>query len=107
MKLIGPFKQLLPMTGISLKGAIPDNELIVIENGAILIEGEKIYAVGGFFNGVGQSAVEEYNPALDTWTTKASLPTARSGLAVGVVGGGGGLPRYGCGIDESVLRWCP
>jgi imidazolonepropionase len=48
MKLIGPIKQLLPMTGLSLKGAIPDDELIVIENGAILIEGEKIYTVGDY-----------------------------------------------------------
>lgn len=45
MKLIGPFKQIIPMTGLSLKGAISDNQLKIIKDGGILIEGEKIHAV--------------------------------------------------------------
>ena len=48
MKLIGPFKQIIPMTGLSLKGAISDNQLRVINDGGILIEGEKIHAIGEF-----------------------------------------------------------
>ncbi|MGO4918486.1 imidazolonepropionase [Maribacter spongiicola] len=46
--LIGPFKQLLPMTGIKLKGAISDHELEIIEDGGILIEDQLIMAVGNF-----------------------------------------------------------
>jgi len=48
MKLIGPFKQLLPMTDLSLKGAISDDELVVLKGAGILVEGEKIKSVGKF-----------------------------------------------------------
>ena len=48
MKLIGPFKQIIPMTGLSLKGAISDNQLEIIKDGGILIKGEKIHAIGEF-----------------------------------------------------------
>ena len=48
MKLIGPFKQIIPMRGLSLKGAISDNQLEIINDGGILIEGEKIHAIGEF-----------------------------------------------------------
>ncbi|WP_282049132.1 imidazolonepropionase [Maribacter aquivivus] len=46
--LIGPFKQILPMTGIKLKGAIADQELEVIVDGGILIEDNLILATGNF-----------------------------------------------------------
>ncbi len=48
IKLIGPLKQLLPMTGLDLKGAISDGQLVVLEDAGILIEGEKIISVGKF-----------------------------------------------------------
>jgi len=48
LKLIGPFKQLLPMTGLPLKGALTDAQLAVIENAGILIEGERIKEIGNF-----------------------------------------------------------
>ncbi|MCP4975132.1 MAG: imidazolonepropionase [Maribacter sp.] len=48
MKLIGPFKQIIPMTGLSLKGAISDNQLEIIKDGGILIKEGKIRAVGEF-----------------------------------------------------------
>jgi N-acetylneuraminic acid mutarotase len=53
----------------------------------------KLYAVGGIvrdthsvsgFSSVG--TVEEYDPATDTWTTKASMPTARSNLGLAALG---------------------
>jgi N-acetylneuraminic acid mutarotase len=55
----------------------------------------KIYAIGGSIRkttmtGGGEtpsSAVEAYDPATDTWTTKAPMPTARMFLAAGVVNG--------------------
>jgi hypothetical protein len=43
----------------------------------------KIYAIGGTnAAGVILSTVEEYDPATDTWTTKANMPTARFALGV-------------------------
>ncbi len=51
-----------------------------------------IYAVGGINDGNNPGAlalgtVEAYDPASDTWTAKASMPTARSRLATSVVNG--------------------
>ncbi|NND78538.1 MAG: imidazolonepropionase [Maribacter sp.] len=48
MKLIGPFKQIVPMRGLALKGAISDNQLEIIKDGGILIENDKIRAIGNF-----------------------------------------------------------
>lgn len=48
LKLIGPFRQLLTMDHISLKGAIKDNELQIIDHAGILIEGEIIQEIGDF-----------------------------------------------------------
>ena len=48
MKLIGPFKQLIPMTGLSLKGALSDDQLLILHDVGILIEGEKIKSIGEF-----------------------------------------------------------
>ncbi|PYP72916.1 MAG: hypothetical protein DMD41_07380, partial [Gemmatimonadetes bacterium] len=50
-----------------------------------------LYAVGGSGN-LGNppavlATVEEYDPATNSWTTRASMPTARLDLAVGVVNG--------------------
>ena len=50
--------------------------------------GGKIYAIGGNDdNGVNLSVVEEYDPASNTWATKAPMPTGRPGLAAASVGG--------------------
>lgn len=48
MKLIGPFKQIIPMTGLSLKGAISDDQLTVIENGGILVQDGNIHSIGKY-----------------------------------------------------------
>lgn len=50
----------------------------------------KIYLIGGWVRpgsppGEPTTLNEEYDPQTDTWTTKASMPTARNGLAVAVV----------------------
>jgi imidazolonepropionase len=47
-KLIGPFKQLLPMTNLPIKGALSDEQLVVLENAGIVISNEKIKAIGKF-----------------------------------------------------------
>jgi N-acetylneuraminic acid mutarotase len=39
---------------------------------------ERIYAMGGRSNGITLRSVEEYNPTLDRWTSKAPMPAPRS-----------------------------
>jgi imidazolonepropionase len=46
--LIGPFKQIITMTGIPLKGAVKDSELHIISDGGILITGSTITKIGDF-----------------------------------------------------------
>ena len=41
--LIGPITQLLPMTELPLKGALKDEDLEIIRNAGILIQGERIH----------------------------------------------------------------
>ncbi|MEO9891681.1 amidohydrolase family protein [Aurantibacter sp.] len=48
MKLIGPFKQLLPMTGLPLFGPLSNEQLLVLKDVGILIDGENIAAIGNF-----------------------------------------------------------
>lgn len=47
-KLIGPFRQILTMTGLPGRGALKDEQLEVLSEGGILIEGKKIVALGKF-----------------------------------------------------------
>ncbi len=48
LKLVGPFRQLLPMSNMPLNGAIHDKQLPIIEEGGILIAGNKILDVAVF-----------------------------------------------------------
>lgn len=48
LKLIGPFKQLVPMSGLPLKGALSDEQLIVLEDVGMLIDGEHIKQIDDF-----------------------------------------------------------
>lgn len=48
MKLIGPFKQIVTMKGLSLRGKISDDALQVIENAGILVHKGKIESIGDF-----------------------------------------------------------
>jgi imidazolonepropionase len=47
-KLIGPFTQILPLTGLPLKGALKDEQLHIIANGGVLTEDGLIIEVGNF-----------------------------------------------------------
>jgi N-acetylneuraminic acid mutarotase len=55
--------------------------------------GGQLYAIGGRSFDIGTSTqtvlstVESYDPASNTWSTRASLPSPRQGLAAGVVNG--------------------
>jgi N-acetylneuraminic acid mutarotase len=69
-----------------------------------------LYAVGGNAPvGVGGvhvlSTVEAYDPATNTWSTKAPMPTPRDGLAVAVVNGilyaiGGDVSVFGAALNK-------
>jgi len=48
MLLIGPFSQILPMSGLPLKGPLQDEQLPLIEKGGILINGGTITAIDRF-----------------------------------------------------------
>jgi imidazolonepropionase len=48
-KLIGPFTQILPLTGLPLKGALKDEQLHIIPNGGVLVEDGLILAEVGNF----------------------------------------------------------
>lgn len=46
--IVGPFRQLLPMTGLPLKGPLADTQLQIVKEAAIVLKGESIVAVGPF-----------------------------------------------------------
>ncbi|QCX01315.1 imidazolonepropionase [Aggregatimonas sangjinii] len=47
-QFIGPFKQLLPMSGLPLKGALSDGQLPVIENAGMLLENDRVLKIGPY-----------------------------------------------------------
>src|ERR1700761_9353862 len=47
-KLIGPFTQILPLSGLPLKGALIDEQLLIIPNGGVLVENGLVVEVGDF-----------------------------------------------------------
>jgi len=48
MKLIGPFKQVVSLANLPLRGKLSDEQLEIIVDGGILIDNEKIQKVGNF-----------------------------------------------------------
>lgn len=47
-KLVGPFSQLLPMTKVSLRGALFDNFMRIIDRGAIIIKDDRVWKIGEY-----------------------------------------------------------
>lgn len=47
-KFIGPFKQLLPMTGLPIKGALKDSQLPILENAGILLKNGQIFSINSY-----------------------------------------------------------
>jgi imidazolonepropionase len=58
-KLTGPFTQILPLTGLPLKGALRDEQLHIIPNGGVLTGDGWILAVGDF------EELRKTNPSAD------------------------------------------
>ncbi|WP_292010020.1 imidazolonepropionase, partial [Chryseobacterium sp.] len=50
MKLIGPFKQIITLSNLSLRGKLSDDQLEIIPEGGIVVDQDKIKAVGNFAN---------------------------------------------------------
>lgn len=50
MKLIGPFKQIITLNNLSMRGKLSDDQLEIIENGGIVVHENKIQKVGNFEN---------------------------------------------------------
>jgi len=50
MKLIGPFKQVVTLANLPLRGKLSDDQLEVIAEGGILVDDNKIQKVGNFEN---------------------------------------------------------
>lgn len=48
MKLIGPFKQIVTLAQLPLRGKLHDNQLEIIEQGGILVENNLILEIGNF-----------------------------------------------------------
>ncbi len=48
MKIIGPFKQIVTLANLPLRGKLSDHQLEIIENGGVLLNEEKIEKVGFF-----------------------------------------------------------
>jgi len=48
MKLIGPFKQIITLAHLPLRGKLSDSQLEIIEDGGIIVENGKIIEVGNF-----------------------------------------------------------
>ncbi len=46
--LIGPFRQVITMVDMPLKGPLPDKQLRIMESAGILVEGEKIIAMDSY-----------------------------------------------------------
>lgn len=46
--LTGPFSEIIPLSGLSLKGAVKDSELLVIPYGGVITENGVIIAIGDF-----------------------------------------------------------
>lgn len=50
MKLIGPFKQIVTLANLPLRGKISDEQFEIVEDGGIIISENKIYKIGNFEN---------------------------------------------------------
>ncbi len=45
-KIIGPFTQILPLTGMPLKGALKDGQLTIVPHGSVLVNNDRVVAIG-------------------------------------------------------------
>jgi N-acetylneuraminic acid mutarotase len=57
------------------------------EHLAAAVVNNRIYVISGRWSAGNVSTVEAYDPASNTWATKASIPTPRSGITSGVLNG--------------------
>jgi hypothetical protein len=70
---------------------------------AVGVVNGRLYAAGGADAYGPVATFESYDPASNTWSTKASMLTARDGVAADVLGG----TLYVIGGDDRNLRVLP
>ncbi|MCP2039056.1 imidazolonepropionase [Chryseobacterium sp. HSC-36S06] len=74
MKLIGPFKQIVTLANLPLRGKLSDNQIEIIEDGGIISENGIIKKVGNFeelqseFPDIGTEIIDEVQVALPAFT---------------------------------------
>ncbi|MFT4566049.1 MAG: imidazolonepropionase [Saprospiraceae bacterium] len=71
-KLIGPFRQLLPMNELPLKGPLKNENLKVIKDGGIVIENDKIIELGDFEKLA--SSASKYSEIVEIVKDQVALP---------------------------------
>jgi len=81
------------------KADMPMARMLGSGSAACVVDGQ-IYVIGGAFGGdTILSAVEAYDPATDTWTSRADIPTERYSPGIAVVDGriyvSGGATKWG------------
>jgi imidazolonepropionase len=57
-RLIGPFSQIIPFSGLPIKGPLKDEDLQLIKDGGVLVQDGKIVSVGAF-----EALAKEYHGA--------------------------------------------
>ena len=68
-KLIGPFSQILTMENLPLSGSLSDDQLKIIRNGGVIIDGEKIIKTGHF-----NDLRKEVSDIIEISSSKVLLP---------------------------------
>ncbi len=72
MKLIGPFKQILTLNNLPLRGKLSDEQLEIIENGGILINNDNLIEEVGDFEKLKSDFPNAPNSNLETRNLVAS-----------------------------------
>ena len=83
------WRQDFSMTPGAYRARLLPGQVIGRYDARVRVPGNSPLAIGGdpSFLSSPMTAVHEYDPVTDTWTSKADMPTARSGCVAGVVDG--------------------
>jgi len=112
-KLIGPFSEIITMVNAPAKGPLNDEQLGLLKNGGVIVDGQKILEVGAFESLVKNSiAVEEINtesvllPGLIDSHTHICFAGSRAGDYALRVGGKSyqEILKSGGGIHDTVRK---
>jgi len=84
LRLIGPFRQILPMTDLALKGPLSDDQLSVIQQGGMLVNQDgSIHKVGLFTDLLNKNPQAEIDRVEGDWVALPGLIDAHTHLCWG------------------------